>query len=105
MEAMCSVENKEIFGAASTGYAPTTSEWSTILLPIKVRLILEVLKFYDDIVDKYFQLNQPASNHTKVQRVSKLLACTLKRLVWISNMFYNGINKKKCAFCQQIVGN
>ena len=28
-------------GAAPTGDAPTTSEWSTILLPTKVRPILE----------------------------------------------------------------
>ena len=29
-------------GAAPTGDAPTTSEWSTILLPTSLRLILEV---------------------------------------------------------------
>ena len=32
-------------GAVPTGDAPTTSEWSTILLPTKVRLILEVLRY------------------------------------------------------------
>ena len=31
-----------VVGAAPTGAAPTTSEWSTILLPAKVRPILEV---------------------------------------------------------------
>ena len=31
-------------GAAPIGDAPTISEWSTILLPTKVRLILEVLR-------------------------------------------------------------
>ena len=35
------VENEDVVGAAPTGDAPTTSEWSTILLPSKVRLILE----------------------------------------------------------------
>ena len=40
-EARCWVENEDVVGAALTGDAPTTSEWSTILLPIKVRLILE----------------------------------------------------------------
>ena len=35
------VENEDVVGAAPTGDAPTTSEWSTILLPTKVRLILE----------------------------------------------------------------
>ena len=36
------VEKDEVVGAAPTGDAPATSEWSTILLPTKVRLILEV---------------------------------------------------------------
>ena len=38
----CEVENEDIAGAAPTGDAPTTSEWSTILLPTKVRLKLDV---------------------------------------------------------------
>ena len=37
----CKVENEDTVGAAPAGDAPTTSEWSTILLPIKVRLILD----------------------------------------------------------------
>ena len=40
-EARCLVENEDVVGAAPTGDAPTTSEWSTILLPTMVRLILE----------------------------------------------------------------
>ena len=36
------VEKDEVVGAAPTGGAPATSEWSTILWPTKVRLILEV---------------------------------------------------------------
>ena len=40
-EARCEVENEDVVGAAPTGDAPTTYEWSTILLPTKVRLILE----------------------------------------------------------------
>ena len=39
IEARCQVENEDIVGAAPT---PTTSEWSNILLPSEVRLILEV---------------------------------------------------------------
>ena len=35
---------EDVVGAAPTGDAPTTSEWSTILLHTKVRLILEVLQ-------------------------------------------------------------
>ena len=44
-EARCSVENEDVVGAAPTGDAPTTSEWLTILLPTKVRLILETLRY------------------------------------------------------------
>ena len=29
IEAMCLVENEDVVGAAPTGDAPTTSEWST----------------------------------------------------------------------------
>ena len=39
------VENEDVVGAAPTGDAPTTSEWSTILLPTKVRVILKVLRY------------------------------------------------------------
>ena len=41
-ETRCYVENEDVVGAAPTGDAPTTSEWSTILLPSQVWLILEV---------------------------------------------------------------
>ena len=44
IEARYQVENEDVVGAAPTGDAPTTSESSTILLPTKVRLILEVLR-------------------------------------------------------------
>ena len=37
IEASCQVKNEDVVGAA-----PTASEWSTILLPTKVRLILEI---------------------------------------------------------------
>ena len=35
----------DVAGAAPRGDAPTTSEWSTILLPIKVHLILETWRY------------------------------------------------------------
>ena len=38
-----SVENEDVIGAAPTGDAPTTSEWSIIWLPTKERVILETL--------------------------------------------------------------
>ena len=40
------VENEDVVGAAPTGDAPTTSEWSTILMPTQVRLILQVLEVW-----------------------------------------------------------
>ena len=40
----CWVENEDVVGAAPTGDAPTTSEWSTIVLPTKACLILETLR-------------------------------------------------------------
>ena len=43
IEARCQVKNEDVVGAVPTGDAPTTSEWSTILLPTQVRLILESL--------------------------------------------------------------
>ena len=46
LEARCQVENEDVVGAAPTGDAPTTSERSIILLPTKVRLILDVLRLY-----------------------------------------------------------
>ena len=45
IEAKCSVENEDIVGAAPTGDAPTTSEWSAIELPTIVRLILETWRY------------------------------------------------------------
>ena len=36
------VDNEDVVGAAPTGAAPTTYEWSTIILPTQVHLILEV---------------------------------------------------------------
>ena len=36
------IENEDVVGAVPTGNVPTTSEWSTILLPTKVQLIWEV---------------------------------------------------------------
>ena len=36
------VESEDVVGATPIGDAPTTSEWSTMLLPTKVRNILDV---------------------------------------------------------------
>ena len=45
IEARRWVENEDVVGAAPTGGAPTTSEWSTNVLPTKVRLILEFWRY------------------------------------------------------------
>ena len=45
IEARCSVKNDGVVGAVQTGNAPTTSEWSTILLSTNVWLILEVWQY------------------------------------------------------------
>ena len=41
-----------VVGAAPTGDAPTTSEWSTILLPIQVPLILEIWPYLHKILSR-----------------------------------------------------
>ena len=46
LEARCQVENGDVVEAAPTGDAPTTSEWSTILLLTKVLLILETWRYF-----------------------------------------------------------
>ena len=51
------VENEDAVGVAPTGDAPTTSEWSTILLTTKVILILEVSVFCCNLVpNEYTQV-------------------------------------------------
>ena len=47
IEARCWIENEDVVGAAPTGDAPTTSEWSVILMPTKVHIILEILRCFE----------------------------------------------------------
>ena len=42
IETSCWVKNEDVVGAVPTCDAPTPSEWSMILLPTEVRLVLEV---------------------------------------------------------------
>ena len=37
------VKNDDVVEAAPAGDAPTTFEWTTVILPTKVRMILEIL--------------------------------------------------------------
>ena len=53
-EAKCLVDNEDVVGAAPTGDAPATSELSTILLPTKVRLILETWRYFQTQQDATF---------------------------------------------------
>ena len=53
IEARCEVESEDVVGAAPTGDAPTTSEWSTILLPSKVHLILGILQYSLSIISQH----------------------------------------------------
>ena len=70
-EARCSVENEDVVGAAPTGDAPTTSEWLTILLLTKVRLILETWRYI---------LNHPIR--------SQIAYVTTAELSWLMQIFY-----------------
>ena len=42
IQAMCYVDNEDVVGAAPTGDAPTTCELSTMILPIKMRFVIEI---------------------------------------------------------------
>ena len=62
----CQVKNEDVVGATPTGDAPTTSEWATILLPTKVKLILEVWWYWLvkylcalPIIMNYFEIVNP----------------------------------------------
>ena len=57
LEPRCQVENEDVVRAAPTGDAPTTSEWSTILLPTNVRLILEILRYWSN--RHYLMIDSP----------------------------------------------
>ena len=74
LEARFQVENEDVVGAAPTGDAPITSEWSTILLHTKVRLILEVLQYI-----WYFQSNQTRERPIMAQLYD---GCDMDRLIW-----------------------
>ena len=46
IEARCYVENEDVVGAAPTGDAPTTSEWSKILWPIRSLTVCNMLSHW-----------------------------------------------------------
>ena len=59
IQVRCLVENEYVVGAAPTGDAPTTSEWSTIWLPTKVRLILEDWRYVNSTWDNIIITKHP----------------------------------------------
>ena len=61
IEARCYVKNEDVVGAAPIGDAPTTSEWSTILLPAKVPLISEVWQYIMIVKHTYLPKALPAN--------------------------------------------
>ena len=67
-EARCEVENED---------APTTSEWSTILLPTKVRLILKTLRYISCALGDmaYWQSNMCNRSYTMCTRFRYALVC------------------------------
>ena len=54
IEDRCYVDNEYGVGTAPTGDAPASSEWSTMLLPTKVRLILGALWYLKQIASMSF---------------------------------------------------
>ena len=48
------VENEDVAGEAPTGDAPTTSHWSTIVLPTNVCIILEVWWYCQKITQIHY---------------------------------------------------
>ena len=65
IKAMRSVDNEDVVGAAPTGDAPTTSEWSAMLLPHEVRLILENWR-YIPFTQVYHRITGFSSGHPEL---------------------------------------
>ena len=83
------VENEDVVGAAPTGDASTTSEWSTILLPTKVHLILETWHYicYNFKKGDCFRENNNASEWQVGER-KILISHVIYLQVYTSNAQY-----------------
>ena len=63
------MENEDVVVAAPGGDAPNTSEWSTIQLPAKVRLILQTWLYFFYVLRFYvFRFSSAADIVTDSQR-------------------------------------
>ena len=101
-----------------TGDAPTTSEWSTILLPTKVRLILEVWRYDPDggdlvqwlmfaalclkVIENLIGLDNPSSqvlyasvNHFSTWRHNGRLASQITSLTIVYSTVYSDADQRK----------
>ena len=81
------MKNEDVVGAAPTGDAPTTSEWSTIQLPTKVRLILETWRYIQYISNTVKPLSfiNTLRLRQKFGHFANIFKCIfLNENVWIS---------------------
>ena len=103
IEARFYVQNEDVVGAVPTGDAPTTFEWSIILLPIKVQLILEVWRYFMEAAKVSPKANryvtwwpllallswcpviysQVSSTHLKIGQFSSMGALSSNELQWL----------------------
>ena len=88
LKPVCSVENEDVVGAAPAGDAPTTSEWSTSLLPTKVHMILRGLMAYpgpDTVWCRYNAANFITNIH-KRHPMARPLGRGMGCLLWIQHL-------------------
>ena len=71
------MDNEDVVRAAPTGAAPTTSESSAMILPNKVRLILETWRYYT-VKDLWFssRLVSPLLTQWRCHSLAQLKFCT-----------------------------
>ena len=82
-----SIENEDVVGAAPTSDAPTTSEWSTILLLSKVWLILEVWQYIfftsrDHVISSISETLNDEKNIYPIMKNILLIMLTI--IIWIT---------------------
>ena len=89
------MENEDIVGAAPTGDAPTTSEWSTILLPNKVRLILETWRYWGhDKMGPKGPINSKPTLHDN-DVIMSVKASRITSLTIVYSSIYSGKDQRK----------
>ena len=76
IEVRCWVENEDVVGAVLTGDAPTTSEWSTILLPTKEQLILEVWQYVTSLALEQL-IGRPSTSEETLDNMGRCITIDL----------------------------